>query len=228
MAAHLVLAQGVTSTLVVTYESGTARMLLPIPSSSGRSRPTSDSGVGGGVESGRLPGRARVGVQVGEACRFNGEQGDLVRAYVVRVTGRLAKSIVADDDVGAEVPDVSDETADDLVERSVDKPGPARRRLRVAGIVAAEQAWATGTQDGEGLGKFGSPAACGGPGGGDDRPAGPGRVMLGEDTAGQEALVVRVGEDGKQAGPHGDLHGGWSRYGCRVHDAMSTESCENV
>lgn len=44
IARHFRSAQRVTSTLVVTYESGTARMDLPAPSRSGPSGPTPDSG----------------------------------------------------------------------------------------------------------------------------------------------------------------------------------------
>jgi hypothetical protein len=62
---------------------------------------------------------------VGEAGRFHGEQGDLVRAYVVGVAGQLAEGVVPDDDVGSEVPDVGDEAADCFVEGSVDEPGAA-------------------------------------------------------------------------------------------------------
>ncbi|GAA2225687.1 hypothetical protein GCM10010360_54210 [Streptomyces nogalater] len=102
-------------------------------------------------------------MQVGEAGRFDGGQGDLVRAYVLGVAGQLAEGVVSDDDVGAEAPDVGDEAADGFVEGSVDEPGPAGRRLGVAGIVVAEQAWAASAEDGEGVGEFGCPAAVGGP-----------------------------------------------------------------
>src|SRR5690606_14185541 len=146
--------------------------------------PDTGLGVRGGVQRGQLPGRAGFGMQVGESGGFGGEQGDLVGAYVVGVTGELADCVVGDDDVGAEVPDVGDETADGLIEGSVDKPGSAGCGLGVPGVVVAEQAWGAGAQDGEGVGEFGRSAAVGGPGGGDDRCAGTGGVVLREHTAG--------------------------------------------
>ncbi len=67
--------------------------------------------------------------QVGKACGFDGEQGDLVGAYVVGLAGQLADRVVGDDDVGAEVADVGEEAADRFVEGSVDEPGLAGRGL---------------------------------------------------------------------------------------------------
>lgn len=105
-------------------------------------------------------------------------------AYVVGVAGQLADRVVGDDDVGTEVPDVGDEAADGLVEGSVDEPGLAGRGLGVAGVTVAEQAWGAGAQDGEGVREFGRSAAVESPGGGDDRCAGAGGVVLREHAAG--------------------------------------------
>jgi hypothetical protein len=75
-----------------------------------------------------------------DAGGFDGEQGDLVGAYVVGVAGELAEGVVSDDDVGPEIPDVGDEAADCFVEGSVDEAWPTGGGLGVAGVVVAEQA----------------------------------------------------------------------------------------
>lgn len=100
-------------------------------------------GVRGRVQGGRLPGRARIGMKVGEGGRFDGEQGDLVRAYVVRVAGQLSDGVVGDDVVGAKVADMGDEVTDCFVEGSVDEPGLTGRGLGIAGVAVAEQAWSS-------------------------------------------------------------------------------------
>lgn len=70
---------------------------------------------------------------------------------------------MSDDDVGADLADVSDEAADRFVEGNVNEPWPAGGRHGVAGVVVAEQARGAGAQGGQGVGEFGGTAAVGGP-----------------------------------------------------------------
>lgn len=142
-------------------------------------------------------------MKVREPRVLNGEESGLVGAAVVRVTGQLAQGVVRDDDVGAERADLLDQGGDHFVERCVDEPGTAGSRLRVAGIAVSEHARRARAECPQGVGEFRSPGAVGRPRHGDDGGARVRAGVLGEDTAGEEALVVGMGEHAEQGRPGG-------------------------
>ncbi len=152
----------------------------------------------GRVQRGGLPGVARFGIPVGEPGGLDGEQGDLVGAKVIRVTGQLAQGVVSDDEVGLERTDVGHQPSDRVVERRVDQPLRVRGGLGVAGVPVAEQQRRAGTEDGEGLGEFPRPGRVLAPGRGNHRGAGTRGVLPGEHAAGEQGLVVRVREHTQQ------------------------------
>lgn len=164
-------------------------------------------GVRGAVQGAWLPGRTGLRVQAGEPGVLNGEECDLVGATVVRVAGQLSEGVVRDHDVGAERADPVDQGGDDLFHGRVDEPGPVVGRPRGAGVAVPQHAGRARAECVQSVGELGGPWAVRCPRHGDHTGARLRGGVLGEYAAGEEALVVGMGEHAQEGRESGIRHG---------------------